>query len=105
MLRISLRSGPFEAAASDRIASASVAAIVGTRAAKLVAISDTDFDLQCNQQHFTDFAESLLRDGQDGLFFRKLAEVHPRFGTPAFAIVVSRSGRLCWPASERFSNC
>ena len=23
----------------------------------------------------------------DGLFFRKLAEVHPRFGTPAFAIV------------------
>jgi APA family basic amino acid/polyamine antiporter len=26
---------------------------------------------------------------RDGLFFRKLAEVHPRYGTPAFAIVVS----------------
>jgi APA family basic amino acid/polyamine antiporter len=26
---------------------------------------------------------------QDGLFFRQLAEVHPRFGTPAIAIVTS----------------
>jgi APA family basic amino acid/polyamine antiporter len=24
---------------------------------------------------------------QDGLFFKKLAEVHPRFGTPAFAVI------------------
>ena len=24
----------------------------------------------------------------DGLFFRRLADIHPRFGTPAFAIVV-----------------
>ena len=27
--------------------------------------------------------------GRDGLFFRQLAEVHPRFGTPAFAIISS----------------
>jgi APA family basic amino acid/polyamine antiporter len=26
---------------------------------------------------------------RDGLFFRRLAEVHPRFGTPALAIVTS----------------
>jgi APA family basic amino acid/polyamine antiporter len=26
---------------------------------------------------------------QDGLFFRKLAEVHPRYGTPAIAVVAS----------------
>jgi APA family basic amino acid/polyamine antiporter len=26
---------------------------------------------------------------RDGVFFRKLGEVHPRFGTPAFAVVGS----------------
>jgi APA family basic amino acid/polyamine antiporter len=26
---------------------------------------------------------------KDGLFFRRLAEVHPRFGTPAFAVAAT----------------
>src|SRR3989442_4864604 len=33
------------------------------------------------------FPYTTLFRSNDGLFFRKLAEVHPRFHTPAFAII------------------
>ena len=42
---------------------------------------------------------------RDGLFFRKLGEVHPRFGTPALSIVVGHArGRWCSPSSGTFEQ-
>jgi APA family basic amino acid/polyamine antiporter len=41
---------------------------------------------------------------RDGLFFHKLAEVHPRFGTPAFAIVVSTLWAMLLAATGTFQQ-
>ena len=41
---------------------------------------------------------------QDGLFFRKLAEVHPRFGTPAVSIVAGTVWAMVLAASGTFEQ-
>ncbi|HEX9611046.1 MAG TPA: amino acid permease [Gemmatimonadales bacterium] len=41
---------------------------------------------------------------KDGLFFQKLAEVHPRFGTPAFAIVASAAWSMVLAATGTFEQ-
>jgi APA family basic amino acid/polyamine antiporter len=41
---------------------------------------------------------------RDGLFFRKLAEVHPRFGTPAFAILAGAAWAMVLAASGTFEQ-
>ena len=38
---------------------------------------------------------------QDGLFFKRLAEVHPRYGTPALAIVTRRAVSVARPSLAR----
>ncbi len=81
--------GPIKAAASDRIASASVSAIVNTGAAKLVAIAILISIFSATNSTSLTSPRVFYAMAQDGLFFKKLAEVHPRFGTPAFAIVAS----------------
>ncbi len=41
---------------------------------------------------------------QDKLFFARLAEVHPRFGTPAFAIVASSAWAILLAATGTFKQ-
>jgi APA family basic amino acid/polyamine antiporter len=41
---------------------------------------------------------------RDGLFFRKLAEVHPRFGTPAVAILAGGAWTMVLAASGTFEQ-
>jgi basic amino acid/polyamine antiporter, APA family len=41
---------------------------------------------------------------KDGLFFQKLAEVHPRFGTPAFAIIAGAAWAMVLAASGTFEQ-
>jgi APA family basic amino acid/polyamine antiporter len=41
---------------------------------------------------------------KDGLFFRRLAEVHPRFGTPAFAIAATAFWASLLAASGTFEQ-
>ena len=41
---------------------------------------------------------------RDGVFFQRLAEVHPRFGTPAFAIVALAAGAAVLAASGTFEQ-
>jgi APA family basic amino acid/polyamine antiporter len=81
--------GPIKAAATDRIASTSVAAIVNTGAAKLVAIAILISIFSATNSTSLTSPRVFYAMAQDGLFFKKLAEVHPRFGTPAFAIITS----------------
>jgi APA family basic amino acid/polyamine antiporter len=40
----------------------------------------------------------------DGIFFKRLAEVHPRFGTPAFAIVTSSVWSIVLALSGTFEQ-
>jgi APA family basic amino acid/polyamine antiporter len=41
---------------------------------------------------------------RDGVFFRKLGEVHPRFGTPAFAIVAGSTWAAVLAATGTFDQ-
>ena len=41
---------------------------------------------------------------RDGVFFSRLADVHPRFGTPAFAIVISSAWAIVLAATGTFEQ-
>ncbi|MCA1607854.1 MAG: amino acid permease [Acidobacteria bacterium] len=79
--------GPAGVASSDRLAATAVSTVVSPTAAKLVAVmilisifsAANSILLTSPRVHFAMAA--------DGLFFRRLAEIHPRFKTPAFAII------------------
>jgi APA family basic amino acid/polyamine antiporter len=81
--------GPAGVASSDRLAATAVATVVGPVAAKLVAVmilisifsAANSILLTAPRVHYAMAA--------DGLFFRRLSEIHPRFRTPAFAIIAS----------------
>jgi basic amino acid/polyamine antiporter, APA family len=75
--------------ASERVAADAVTAVLGPGAGKVIAAvilvsmfsAANGLTLTAPRLYF-----SMARDG---VFFAKLAEVHPRFGTPALAIVAS----------------
>jgi basic amino acid/polyamine antiporter, APA family len=79
--------GPAELATSKSAAAASVATLVNPSAAKLIAIAIAiSIFSACNANVLTS-PRVYYAMASDGLFFHKLAEIHPRFGTPAFAVV------------------
>jgi APA family basic amino acid/polyamine antiporter len=81
--------GPDAVAASDRVAADAVRTLAGPAAAKVItaAVLVSMFSA-ANGVTLTD-TRCYFAMARDGVFFRKLAEVHPRFGTPAFAILTS----------------
>lgn len=81
--------GPQAVAASDRVAGEAVAAVLGPTAGGLVAIAI--IISMCSAAHGSVITAprvyySMARDGS---FFPQLAQVHPRFGTPALAIITN----------------
>jgi basic amino acid/polyamine antiporter, APA family len=80
--------GPARAAESERIAATSIATVLGPSAAKLVALTILISVFTAINSVSLTAPRVFFAMASDGLFFRKLAEVHPRFHTPAFAVVV-----------------
>ncbi len=81
--------GPVGAAKSDTIAAAAVSAIWGPNAAKLVALMILVSVFSAANSTILMAPRVFYAMAKDKLFFRQLAEVHPRFRTPAIAIVTS----------------
>jgi APA family basic amino acid/polyamine antiporter len=79
--------GPQVAASSDVIAAASMKATVGPWAAKLVALTILISVFSGMNSVVLTAPRVFYAMACDGLFFRKLAEVHPRFRTPVAAII------------------
>lgn len=79
--------GPAKAADSDTIAATSIATVLGASAAKLVALTILISVFSSINSVALTAPRVFFAMATDGLFFRKLAEVHPRFHTPAFAII------------------
>jgi APA family basic amino acid/polyamine antiporter len=79
--------GPAKAADSDTIAATSIATVLGASAAKLVALTILISVFSSINSVALTAPRVFYAMAADGLFFRKLAEVHPRFHTPAFAII------------------
>ncbi len=81
--------GPAAVAASDRVAGEAVAMVLGPTAGGLVAIAI--IISMCSAAHGSIITAPRVyySMARDGIFFRRLAEVHPKFGTPALAIIAN----------------
>lgn len=79
--------GPSGVAASGSVAAESLSVVIGPTAARLIAIAILVSVFSAANSNLLSCPRVYYAMANDGLFFKKLAEVHPRFGTPAFAIV------------------
>src|SRR5438445_4146546 len=79
--------GPTDMAASETIAATSVTAVLGPWAGKIVALTILISTFSAANSVILTAPRVFYAMANDKLFFKKLAEVHPRFHTPAAAII------------------
>ena len=79
--------GPAQAAASDAIAATAARAVLGPWAGKLVAAMILISTFSSTNSVVLTAPRVFFAMANDNLFFKKLGEVDPRFGTPAVAIL------------------
>ena len=79
--------GPAQAAQSDAIAATAARAVLGPWAGKLVAATILVSTFSSTNSVMLTAPRVFFAMANDNLFFKKLAEVHPRFGTPAAAVL------------------
>ncbi len=81
--------GPERMAQSERVASEAVESVLGPVAGAAVALVIIIAMASAAHGSIMTAARVYFAMARDGLFFRRLGEVHPRFGTPAVAVVAS----------------
>lgn len=74
---------------SERVAADAVTVVLGSTAGSLVAMMIIVSMFSAAHSVVITSPRVYFAMARDGVFFGKLAEVHPRFGTPAFAIITS----------------
>jgi len=79
--------GPAAATASDALAATAAGEVLGPWAGKLVALTILVSTFSATNSVILTAPRVFYAMAQDDLFFKKLAVVHERFRTPAFAIV------------------
>jgi basic amino acid/polyamine antiporter, APA family len=79
--------GPSGMAASDTIAATAVGQVLGPWAGKVVALTILISTFSAANSVLLTAPRVFYAMANDNLFFKKLAEVHPRFQTPAAAII------------------
>lgn len=78
--------GPEGVANSNTVAADAVGALFGPAAARLIAVIILISIFSAANSILLTSPRVYFAMARDGIFFRRLAEVHPRFGTPAFAV-------------------
>jgi APA family basic amino acid/polyamine antiporter len=96
--------GPAGVAASDRVAAEAVGTAIGAAAARLIAAAILVSIFSATNGLTITAPRVYYAMAQDGLFFRILAAVHPRFGTPAFAIFAGTVWSMLLAASGTFEQ-
>jgi APA family basic amino acid/polyamine antiporter len=91
-------------AGSDRVAAEAVGAIVGPGAAKLIAAAILVSIFSATNGITISAPRVYYAMARDGLFFRKLADVHPRYGTPAVSIVAGTLWAMVLAATGTFEQ-
>jgi APA family basic amino acid/polyamine antiporter len=79
--------GPAAATASNTIASTSIGVVIGRKAEIIVALTILISTFSAANSVILTAPRVFYAMANDNLFFKKLADVHPRFLTPAAAIV------------------
>ena len=96
--------GPNGVANSNRVAATAVSTVVGPGAAKLIAIIILISIFSASNGIMLTSPRVYYAMARDGLFFRKLAEVHPRFQTPAFAVIAGAVWSIVLAISGTFDQ-
>ncbi|HUS25681.1 MAG TPA: amino acid permease [Candidatus Binatia bacterium] len=96
--------GPERGAASTRIAADAVSALYGSAAGKLIAAAILVSMFSAAHATALTSPRAFFAMARDRVFFQKLAEVHPRWGTPAFAVMVSCAWAAVMAASGTFEE-
>lgn len=78
--------GPAGVGQSDRVAAESMLAVFGQGAATLITIPIIISMVSAAHSVLLTMPRVYFAMARDGVFFAKLGEVHPKFGTPAFAV-------------------
>jgi APA family basic amino acid/polyamine antiporter len=89
---------------SPRIASEAVSAVFGAGAGKLIAAAILVSIFSAAHATVMTSPRVYFAMARDGLFFKRISEVHPRFGTPALAIVVSSAWAAVLAATGTFEQ-
>jgi APA family basic amino acid/polyamine antiporter len=79
--------GPSAATASDAIAATAATVALGPLAGKIIAVTILISTFSAANSIILTAPRVFYAMAKDNLFFKKLAEVHPRFGTPAAAVI------------------
>jgi APA family basic amino acid/polyamine antiporter len=96
--------GPEGVMRSDRVAADAVAAAFGPTAAKAIALAIIISMFSAANGLTLTAPRAYYTMARDGNFFARLAEVHPRFGTPAFAIGASSAWACALALSGTFEQ-
>lgn len=96
--------GPVAVAQSNRVASEAVTALMGSAAGKLIAAAILVSIFSAANGLTLTAPRVYFAMARDRVFFSRLAQVHPRFGTPAFAIVVSSAWAVLLAATGTFEQ-
>ncbi len=94
--------GPAAVMGSNRVAADAAGAVLGGSWAKIIAIPIIISMLTAAQANSMMSARVYYAMAKDGVFFRRMANVHPRFGTPAFALVAAGIWSAILAASGTF---
>jgi APA family basic amino acid/polyamine antiporter len=95
--------GPEAATSSSRIAADAANATLGPITAKLIAAMIVLSMFTAANGLTLTAPRVYYAMARDGIFFRRLAEIHPRFGTPAFAVMASSVWAMLLAATGTFT--
>jgi APA family basic amino acid/polyamine antiporter len=96
--------GSAGAAASGSVAADAMRAVVGPAFANLIAVAILISIFSAANGLILTSPRVYYAMANDGVFFRKLAEVHPRFKTPAFAVIAGCAWSAVLAASGTFEQ-
>jgi APA family basic amino acid/polyamine antiporter len=96
--------GPVKAAQTDSVAAAAVTAVVGRSASNFVAVAILISIFSATNGLTLTAPRVYYAMARDEVFFHQLAKVHPRFGTPAFAILAGSAWAILLAATGTFEQ-
>jgi APA family basic amino acid/polyamine antiporter len=96
--------GPAGVSRSNRVAASAVSLVISPVAAKLVALTILVSIFSAANSIMLTAPRVYYAMARDGVFFNRLAEIHPRYGTPAFAVIALASWAAILAATGTFEQ-
>jgi len=96
--------GPTKAAQTNAVASAAMTAVAGPAASKLVTLAILISIFSATNGITLTAPRVYYAMARDGVFFHQLARIHPRFRTPAFAVIAGSAWAIVLAATGTFEQ-